>query len=323
MSSVPDTDSQAEKPKLWLGLPPSEPDTYTGPWQKEEKWTLWLLAIWCAAAIIGTLIGFYSTDPDTQALFALPEEEVWMRVLRQIPLTFFVYMIFGWAVEKWGVNVVFTRKFGHILFIFLLPLFFVPGEIAEGQLYRAWYTSVVWNSLFSLVLPYVLLVQPIRKRFRPFYYTVRAFDRPEDRPYTLIWFMLQMLTIGLFQIPMTQYFVSEGLWSLYLISAFANGLGDGLAEPVGKIWGKKKYKVKALFTQREYTRSYMGSATVFVATTIGVLINYNMLTGLQFAVMLAVMPALMTIIEAKSPHTFDNAFMFAACWAVCAIVINI
>ncbi len=323
MSSVPDTDSQAAPTTLWLGLPPSEPDPYNGPWQKEEKWTLWILAIWCVAAALGTTIGMLSSNPETQALLALPEQEVWMRVLRQIPLTFFVYMLFGLAVEKWGVNVAYTRKFGHILFVFFLPLFVVPHSIPEGELYRAWYISVVWNALFALIIPYTLLVQPIRKRFKPFYYTVRAFDRPEDRPYTLLWFMLQMLAIGALQVPMTQYFVSEELWSLYLISAFANGLGDGLAEPLGKIYGKKKYQVVALFTKRKFTRSYVGSATVFIATAMGVLINYNVLTGTQFLILLVVMPPLMTLIEAKSPHTFDNVFMFAACWAVCAVVINI
>jgi phytol kinase len=304
--------------KLWLGLPPSPADTYDGPWETAEKWTLWLMGFWCLLAALGTAIGLLSSDPSIAAIFALPDDEFWTRLLRQLPLTLVVYVLFGLAVEKLGVNVVYTRKFGHILFIFLFPLLVEPKIVPGDELYRAWYLSVIWYSLLGFIVPFVIMVRPIRSRFRPLYYCLRGFDRPEDRPYTLIWFISQMLAIGLFQMPMTQYFVSQDVWSLYLIAAFANGLGDGLAEPFGKIWGKKKYKVFALFTKREYTRSYVGSATVFAATAMGVLINYTILNSVQFALLIIVMPPLMTLIEAMSPHTWDNVFMYGACWIVIA-----
>lgn len=316
-------DTKVVPQKTWLGLPPSEPDNYRGPWETPEKWTLIILAVWSFFALTGTLVSIFTTDEALAAIFALPDDRLWDRLSRQLPITLFVYALFGMAVEKLGVNVVFPRKFGHILFIFIFPLLVEPEIIPGDDLYRAWYLSTVWNALLGFILPYILMVRPIRSRVKPLYYCLRSFDRPEDRPYTLLWFISQMLAIALFQMPMTQYFVSEGVWSLYLISAFANGLGDGLAEPIGKIYGKKKYKVIALFSNREYTRSYVGSATVFIATAIGVLINYSVLSAIQFSILLVVMPPLMTIIEAKSPHTWDNAFMFAACWAVIALVLQV
>ena len=53
------------------------------------------------------------------------------------------------------------------------------------------------------------------------------------------------------------------------------GLGDGLAEPVGRIWGKHKYKVRAMCTSKRYTRSLEGSAVVFFWTAVEPYITLN------------------------------------------------
>lgn len=311
--------------KLWLGLPASEPDLYQGPWEKAEHWVLWLALFWILLCLMGTMISSLTSDETIAYIFSVPlaDDPLWDRLLKQIPATFFVYTLFGLLVEKLGVNVVFTRKAGHIAFIFILPLLVSPEIKSDLELYREWYIALTWYSLFGFIVPYALLIRPLRSRIKPFYYVLRAFDRPEDRPYTLIWFISQMLAISLIQIPMTQHFVSEGLWSLYLIAAFANGLGDGLAEPIGKIYGKRKYKVIALFTNRQYTRSYAGSACVFIATAVGVAINYNVLSGVQFLFLIMILPALMTLIEAKSPHTWDNFFLYGACWIVILIALQL
>ncbi len=170
-------------------------------------------------------------------------------------------------------------------------------------------------------MPYALMIRPIRSRVRFLYIGHRCFDRPEDRPYTLIWFISQMLALGIILVPMTQYFVSKGLWSLYLIAAAANGLGDGLAEPIGKVFGKKKYKVYALFTKREYTRSYAGSACVAFFTAFGILLNIQILSISQLVILLAILPALITYVEAKSPNTWDNLFIYLVCWIVIYLVV--
>jgi phytol kinase len=130
-----------------------------------------------------------------------------------------------------------------------------------------------------------------------------------------------MLAVGVIMLPMTQYFVSQDMWSLYLIAAMTNGLGDGLAEPVGNLWGRRKYKVRALFTRREYTRSYAGSACVAFFTALGVVVNYPVPTGGQFLLLLLILPPLMTLIEAKSPQTWDNFMLYGGCWLVIYLVV--
>ncbi len=308
-------------PKLFLGLPASDPDTYDGPWEKAEHWVLWLALFWFLLGLIGTLIWALAESEFIRTVFAPPGDAFWTRATRQVPYIFLLCMLFGLAVEKLGVNVAYTRKTIHIVATFVLPALMMPAVIEGVELYRTWYLSVTWHSFVVFALPYAFMVRPIRSRVRFLYLGHRSFDRPEDRPYTLIWFISQMLAIGVLMVPMSQHFASRGLWSLYLIAAMANGLGDGLAEPVGKIWGKKKYKVRALFTRREYTRSYMGSACVAFFTTLGVIINYSVLSLGEFVTLLAILPALITWVEAKSPHTWDNFFLYATCWIVIYIVV--
>jgi phytol kinase len=248
--------SKQESGKLRLGLPASPPDAYDGPWEEAEHWVIWLAAAWGLLCLAGTALAYFSNNEFIVYVFSPPDETLIVRMSRQFPLLLLIYWLFGLAVEKGGVNVAITRKASHIMWTFIFPLLLTPTVIEGAQLYREWYLSVTWNSFFFFVIPYTLMVRPIRSKVRILYLGHRCFDRPEDRPYTLIWFMSQMLAVGVILVPMSQYFASRGAWSLYLIAAFASGLGDGLAEPVGKVFGKKKYTVTALFTKREYTRSY-------------------------------------------------------------------
>jgi hypothetical protein len=302
-------------------LPASPPDTYKGPWEKAEHWVIWLTLFWGLLCLGGTALWFFGSGDFIKEVFRPPDGGIFVRLSRQLPMTFLIYYLFGMAVDQYGVNVAYTRKASHILATFIIPVLWTPAVMQGSDLYRGWYLAVTWNSFFVFVIPYALMVRPVRSKVRIFYLGHRCFDRPEDRPYTLIWFMTQMLAIGIFLVPMTQYFASRGVWSLYLIVAMANGLGDGLAEPIGKVFGKKKYKVRALFTQREYTRSYAGSACVAFFTALGVLVNIPILSAGETITLLAILPALITWIEAKSPHTWDNLFLYLACWVVIYVVV--
>jgi phytol kinase len=317
LNATAETINQNQPNRLFLGLPPSEKDSYQGPMQKPEYWVLYMAAFWVLLCSLGTVIHFVSSDPFIVELFRPPDWDVLSsRMSKQIPGMVIFGALMGYCVEKFGVNVAITRKTGHILAVFLLPMLMTPTSIAPDELYHSWYLAATWYALSSFIIPYGIMLKIFRDRFKPLYYCHRCYDRPEDRPYTLFWLLSQMLAISLIFLPMTQYFISKDLWSLYLIAAFANGLGDGLAEPIGKIFGKKKYKVRAVFTKRVYERSYVGSACVAFFTAVGIFTNYNILSAGELITLLAILPAAMTLIEAKSPHTWDNFFLLIGCWVI-------
>ncbi len=313
--------TRVSEPTLLLGLPPSEPDWYRGPVQKPELYAVWLSLFWFSLVVIGTLVAVYMPGSVVAAIMAPPSTEFWDETLIFVPTMFLLCVGMGWLVENRGLNVAYTRKTGHIFANFVLPIMVVPPAIVGVDLFHSWYISAVWGSLFKFILPYLILIRPIRMKIYICYLSFRAYDRPEDRPYTMIWHITQLLAVTILLVPMSQYFAAKGMWPLFLIAACSVGLGDGLAEPIGRIYGKKKYKVKALFTRREYTRSYVGSACVAFFTVVGILFSANFLSVNELLILLAVLPITMVIVEAKSPHTWDNAFMYGACWLVIYLVV--
>ena len=136
-----------------------------------------------------------------------------------------------------------------------------------------------------------------------------GFDRPEDRPYTLIWLWTQLAAGFAVMLPMIWLFGQWGLASLVLIPILINVVGDGLAEPVGIRFGKHEYKTRALFTEKEYVRTLEGSACVLITGLIVVTMHYEYFTTTQFVLSMLLVPLLMTLTEAYSPHTWDTPFL--------------
>jgi phytol kinase len=100
-----------------------------------------------------------------------------------------------------------------------------------------------------------------------------------------------------------------GYESLVTIPILINAVGDGLAEPVGIRYGKRKYTVKALFTNQTFTRSIEGSSAVFITGVLVMLLYAGEFTSMQFLVGLALVPIAMTFTEAYSPHAWDTPFL--------------
>jgi len=97
---------------------------------------------------------------------------------------------------------------------------------------------------------------------------------------------------------------------LLLIPILINGLGDGLAEPIGVRFGKHHYQTRALFSQRTYTRSLEGSACVFISAVLAILLFADQFSQLQLVIALTIIPPIMTLTEAISPHTWDSPFLY-------------
>ena len=87
----------------------------------------------------------------------------------------------------------------------------------------------------------------------------------------------------------------------------------GIISLIGGLIGKHKYTVPAWNFKRRYTRSYEGSACVFLTTLIAIFVFHGEFdTARQFIAALIILPPLMTFAEAFAPplhgHAADDAF---------------
>ena len=73
----------------------------------------------------------------------------------------------------------------------------------------------------------------------------------------------------------------------------------------------EKYQQKTI-QKKKYVRSLEGSACVFLASIIVVVVFHTSFTQLQFIIALIFIPFLMTFVEAFSPHTWDTPTLFLA-----------
>lgn len=99
---------------------------------------------------------------------------------------------------------------------------------------------------------------------------------------------------------------------LAVVGYLVTGLGDAVGEPVGVRFGKHQYRVPSL-TSVKAIRSWEGSAAVFVmsavAITGAILLTPELsLTGSSVWT-IPLVALLSSIVEAVSPHGWDNATM--------------
>ena len=100
-----------------------------------------------------------------------------------------------------------------------------------------------------------------------------------------------------------------------LIPLIVNGLGDGLAEPIGIRFGKHKYRARALWyggriCSGNFHRTLEGSACVFFSGVLSVSVLYNeWQSKTRFLIALLSVPTGMTAAEAFATHTWDTPFL--------------
>lgn len=215
----------------------------------------------------------------------------------------------GLLVLRKGVKVNYTRKINHFTLLvvpFLLGMIMGPGNASDGAP-PDFFMQVI--GLLSGLLFFVIFLKPIRERVGFFRTTFSGIDRPEDRPFTLRWITTQTAANYLVAIPVAMYLGMINRPELIFILILINGIGDGLAEPIGVRFGKHKYQTFALFTKRKYERSIEGSACVFLTSLFVVILFNSPFSTIQFIVALIAFPTVMTLAEAKAPHSWDNPFL--------------
>jgi len=215
----------------------------------------------------------------------------------------------GLLVDHKGIKVNYTRKINHFA-IFFIPMYLDSLFVYEKSL------PIFITSCMLAVLTLTIYIEPIRTRVRFIGRMFRSFDRPEDRPHTMLWLTTQTVAGYLVIIPFVALFVQKNMVELVLIPVLINGIGDGLAEPVGVRFGKHPYRAYALFSRRTYKRTLEGSACVFFTSIVVVLAHSVHFSPVQLAVAITLIPVTMTIAEAISPHTWDTPFLFGVGYSV-------
>ena len=155
-----------------------------------------------------------------------------------------------------------------------------------------------------------------------------SLDRPEDRPNTISWIVGGNIIPGCILIVIFRYLYSfTGQEDMAYIFIFITGIGDGLAEPVGIYLGTHKYWTSSLGGGRRYQRSYEGSMCVFISSILFTSLMYHTFANeYQFWITMVLMPPIMTLAEATSPHTLDTPFLMGCggllLWIVSHLVIE-
>lgn len=254
-------------------------------------------------------------DEDDEPLVCFNEWQILFNILSLAILFISAGIITGIISIKSGINVGYTRKTLHFC-SFFLPFGINKLFPTQGNIF------VTLIKFWCVLIVYLLASKMIRRKFWISAIIFRSIDRPEDRPYTLSWmvsqFVASSIVLGLFSY-LWIYFedMKDGdnnFEDLSLIVVLINGLGDGLAEPVGIKFGKHKYKTRALyydgkFWNGEFTRSYEGSSVVFLVSMMSLGIFYYIFTIWQLVIAFIFIPIIMTLTEAYSPRTWDNPFL--------------
>lgn len=225
-----------------------------------------------------------------------------------IKVIIFVSLAFwlGRAVLLHGFHVGYSRKILHF------SMLFVPVAIDSSRGISAGSSLSLMNIFTNAVLTLGLLslfMANLRARFTFLEQAFHSIDRPEDRPYTLFWLVSQAAIAYLIMLMAVVLIPPPLLEPSLLIPLSVIAFGDGLAEPIGVRFGKHKYRTTALFSKNTYVRSIEGSLCVFIATILAVLWYRSHFNDNQFVILLLMLPLLMTLTEAKSPHTWDTPFL--------------
>ncbi|KAL7681448.1 putative HECT domain-containing protein [Plasmopara halstedii] len=213
--------------------------------------------------------------------------------------------------SKFKVN--YTRKLQHFA-AYMVPL--VIKSEYSGSI------ALAWGDFFTM-LGFLVLIKPIREHSKFFMLQFNSLDRPEDRPHTLKWIILGNIAPGMLILMFFKWlFAAQG--ELTFILVFITGIGDGLAEPVGITWGRHKYKTRSCFSRNTYTRSWEGSACVFLSGLVFPALQYAAFDNFwQVLLSMLILAPTMAYAEATAPHTMDTPVLMIGCGTILYAVVHI
>lgn len=181
-----------------------------------------------------------------------------------------------------------TRKLFH---------FIVFGSAGFIQLFIGLPATLVFGGGISLVILYALLKGDEHILYEAL---ARENDEPIRARYIVMPYFATLfggLTVNLLFMPFHSF-------SGYLIT----GIADAIGEPIGVKWGRNKFKVPSLSGFVSY-RSIEGSFAVFlsvIAIFLFVATLNNVVITFVIISMILISSAVVTLVEAFSPHGWDN-----------------
>ncbi len=231
------------------------------------------------------------------------EHSFWFNQVVRVLLLYTLAYLTGRWVEVAHIKVNYTRKINHF------ALFFLPQLLMKLNPFTPTVATTLIGSLIG-ILTLAIYIRPLRNRWSVVGTMFTSFDRPEDRPFTLFWLSTQIIASYVVVVFLMVFVLNKHHYDFIFIPILINGIGDGLAEPVGIRFGKHTYQTRALFTRKRYKRTLEGSACVFITSIIAVMLYFSHFEQSQFIAALVIIPTLMTLAEAFSPHSWDSPFLF-------------
>ena len=195
----------------------------------------------------------------------------------------------GYTKRRWKFKTGYTRKVFHFL---------IFGTVVAIN--ARWGTRGVclFGGMTSLVIVYALM----RGEGHLMY---EAMAREKDAPRRTYYIIVPYFATLAGGLAGSMIFPATAV-----LGFLVTGLGDAVAEPVGTRFGRHVYSVPAV-SGVPSTRSLEGSAAVFIASVAALSFYFALAPQWELTVgsfsMIALIAAISTLVEAVSPHGWDNA----------------
>ncbi len=285
-------------------------------WSGENRFVAWAASM--AAVVVATIACLQALGiaaPISGYTYALFVAWIFVEIAGKL--------IFSWAILRFNIKINYVRKLAlrpwRKLKSYVIPLMLV-GIFGLEKGGNSSIIAVVMLTSLDVLKTIVTEWNVIRRKVPILKRAFLAWDRLEDRPYTLRFDVLEDVLRFIVYLPFICIFGKEAL--LIMIPQLINEFGDGLAEPVGIRFGKHKYRTRSLwyngkFWNGNFERSLEGSAAVFVVSIITLFIFREQLDPTAFWILIGILPISMTVAEAVSPHTNDGpALALVGCWLI-------
>ena len=158
----------------------------------------------------------------------------------------------------------------------------------------------VFGGMTTLAIAYALLRGPGHVMYEAM---AREKDAPKRTHYIVVPYFATLIG-GL----LSNIFFPRAAVFGYLVA----GLGDAVAEPVGTRFGRHQYRVPAIGGVRA-VRSWEGSSSVLVVSALALIVwvalSPQFVLSWRSSLIVLVIAGISTLVEAVSPHGWDNAPM--------------